>query len=115
MPRFLRRYTAGVLTVAALASFMVAHAQTPTPASAFRDNAAWSVADGALTTQAEAGKTPLVSRATLADSLTSFDYRAAAGAKATLYVQGRYAFELVGTGDWQHFELRFRAPRFDAG
>ena len=71
--------------------------------------------DGALTTQAEAGKTPLVSRATLADSVTSFDFRAPTGARATLFVQGRYAFELVGNGDWQPFALRFRAPRFDAG
>jgi hypothetical protein len=116
MPRFLRRLTTGVLTVAVFASFMVAEAQTPAvPGTAFRENAAWSVVDGALTTQAEAGKTPLVSRATLADSVTAFDFRAPAGARATLYVQGRYAFELLGNGSWQHFELRFRAPRFDAG
>ncbi len=90
-------------------------AERHAPDAAFRDNPAWTVADGALTTQAEAGKTPLVSRATLADSVTSFDFRAPAGARATLYVQGRYAFELVGNGDWQPFALRFRAPRFDAG
>ncbi len=116
MPRFLRRYVLAVLTICALASFVAAEAQTPSGQStAFRDNAAWTVVDGALTTQAEAGKTPLVSRATLADSVTAFDFRAPAGARATLYVQGRYAFELAGNGDWQHFELRFRAPRFDAG
>ena len=84
MPRFLRRYTAGVLTFAALASFMVALAQAQSAqGSAFRDNAAWSAADGVLTTQAEAGKTPLVSRATLADSITAFDFRAPAGARAS--------------------------------
>ncbi|HEU4779550.1 MAG TPA: c-type cytochrome [Steroidobacteraceae bacterium] len=116
MPRFLRRCTTGVLTVAALASFLTAEAAQPsTPGAVFRENAAWSVADGALATQAEAGKTPLVSRATLADSITAFDFRAPAGARATLYVQGRYAFELNGNGDWQRFELKFRAPRFDAG
>ena len=116
MPRFLRRHVLAVLTMTALTSFLAAQAQTP-PASgsAFRDNPAWTLADGALTTQAEAGKTPLVSRATLADSVTAFDYRAPAGASASLYVQGRYAFQLVGNGDWKHFELRFRAPRFDAG
>ena len=37
------------------------------------------------------------------------------GARATLYVQGRYGVELDGTGDWQRVALRFRAPRFDAG
>ncbi|HYJ42357.1 MAG TPA: hypothetical protein VEW08_16310, partial [Steroidobacteraceae bacterium] len=111
MPRFLRRHVLAVLTICALASFP-AGAQ---PSSAFRDNPAWTFADGALTTQSEAGKTPLVSRLTLADSVTAFDFRAPAGARGTLYVQGRYAFELVGNGEWQHFELRFRAPRFDAG
>jgi hypothetical protein len=115
MSKFLLRRTVAVLTIAALASFHIASAQNATPAGAFRDNPAWTVVDGALTTQAEAGKTPLVSRATLADSVTSFDFRAPAGARATLYVQGRYAFELVGNGDWQPFALRFRAPRFDPG
>ena len=115
MPRFLRRHVLAVMTICALASFP-AQAQAPSgPGAAFRDNAAWTVTDGALTTQSEAGKTPLVSRLTLADSVTAFDFRAPAGARATLYVQGRYAFELNGNGDWQHFELRFRAPRFDAG
>jgi hypothetical protein len=116
MPKFLRRHSVAVLTIAALASFHIASAQNATPpAGAFRDNPAWTVVDGALTTQAEAGKTPLVSRSTLADSVTSFDFRAPAGSRAMLYVQGRYAFELVGNGDWQPFALRFRAPRFDVG
>ncbi len=63
MPKFLRRHSVAVLTIAALASFHIAHAQNAAPpAGAFRDNPAWTVVDGALTTQAEAGKTPLVSQ-----------------------------------------------------
>jgi len=117
MSRFLRRCTAGVLTVAALASFMVARAETlSAPGAAFRDNAQWTAAaDGALTTQTASDKAPLVSRATLADSITAFEYNAPAGSRATVYVEGRYAFELVGNGQWQPFNLRFRAPRFDEG
>jgi len=119
MPRFLRRCSAGVLTVAALTSFLIARAETPpvnpAPGAAFRDNAQWTAADGALTTQIVSDKAPLISRATLADSVTAFEYRAPVGSKATVYVQGRYIFELVGNGQWQPFNLRFRAPRFDAG
>jgi len=115
MPKFLLRRPVAVLTMLALASFHIASAENAPPTAAFRDNPAWTVVDGALTTQAEAGKTPLISRLTLADSVTGFEYRAPAGARATMYVQGRYAFELVGNGDWQRFDLRFRAPRFDPG
>src|SRR5690349_10910786 len=113
MSRFLRRCTVGVLTVAALTSFIVAPAQAAE--TAFRDNAQWAAADGALTTQTASDKAPLVSRATLADSVTAFEYRAPTGSKATVYVEGRYAFELLANGQWQPFNLRFRAPRFDAG
>jgi hypothetical protein len=89
MSKFLRRHSVAVLTIAALASFHISSDQNATrPVGAFRDNPAWTVVDGALTTQAEAGKTPLVSRSTLADSVTSFDFRAPAGARATLFVQG---------------------------
>ncbi|HEU5133909.1 MAG TPA: hypothetical protein VFU13_02080 [Steroidobacteraceae bacterium] len=120
MSRFLRRYTAGVLTVAALASFNIAQAQNVIPPNAaFRDNPAWTVVDGALTAPAAGETKPLVTRATLADSITSFEYRAPAGARANLVLMGRYAFELVGNGqgngEWQSFAVRFRAPRFDAG
>src|SRR6187402_1123055 len=119
MPRFLRRCSAGVLTVAALTSFLIARAETPpvnpAPGAAFRDNAQWTAADGALTTQIVSDKAPLISRATLADSVTAFEYRAPVGSRATVYVQGRYIFEHVGNGQWQPFNLRFRAPRFDAG
>src|SRR6186713_2726540 len=114
MSRFLRRCTAGVLTVAVLTSFMISRANAA-PETAFRDNAQWVAAEGALTTQTASDKAPLVSRATLADSVTAFEYRAPAGSKATVYVEGRYAFELVANGQWQPFNLRFRAPRFDAG
>jgi len=115
MPKFLLRRPVAVLTMLALASFHIASAENAPPAPAFRDNPAWTAADGVLTTQAEAGKTPLISRMTLADSVTGLEYRAPVGARATMYVQGRYAFELVGTGDWVRFDLRFRAPRFDPG
>jgi mono/diheme cytochrome c family protein len=109
------RYLA-VLTIVALTSFNVALAQEPAgPGDAFRENSAWVVAEGALTTQSASQERGLVSRATLADSITSFEYRAPAGARAKLFVQGRYAFELLGNGAWQPFALRFRAPRFDEG
>ncbi|HUQ12476.1 MAG TPA: c-type cytochrome, partial [Steroidobacteraceae bacterium] len=56
-----------------------------------------------------------MTRLTLADSVTSFDYRSPAGASATLYLMGRYGFDLKGNGDWQSFSVKFRAPRFDDG
>jgi mono/diheme cytochrome c family protein len=114
MPGFIRRQTLAVLTIIALASFNVAQAQDAADA-AFRDNPAWSMSDGALTTQGPAGGRGLVSRATLADSFTRFEYRAPVGASANLYLMGRYGFELKGNGNWQSFSLKFRAPRFDEG
>jgi hypothetical protein len=108
-----RRHTLAVLTIVALTSFQGALAQSP--GNAFRDNPDWSVVDGALTTQSAPKDRGLATRATLADSVTAFEYRAPAGSRATLYVQGRYAFDLVGNGEWVPFSLRFRAPRFDAG
>ncbi|HEY5810120.1 MAG TPA: hypothetical protein VIT67_19260 [Povalibacter sp.] len=57
----------------------------------------------------------LMSRAGLADSVTAFEFRAPRGARATAFIAGRYAFELEGTGDWQNFSVKFRAPRFDEG
>ncbi len=111
-----RRHTLAVLTIVALTSFQAAVAQTPaTPGNAFRDNPDWSFGDGVLTTQAAPKDRGLATRSTLADSVTAFEYRAPAGSRATLYVQGRYAFDLVGNGEWVPFSLRFRAPRFDAG
>ncbi|MES1263453.1 MAG: hypothetical protein ABUL69_03800, partial [Peristeroidobacter soli] len=62
MPKFLLRRPVAVLTMVVLASFQIARAENAAPGGAFRDNPAWPVVDGALTTQAEAGKTPLVSR-----------------------------------------------------
>jgi mono/diheme cytochrome c family protein len=110
------RRSLAVLTVAALASFHIARAQDAMPPEgAFRDNPAWAIEDGALTTKVAAQDRGLVTRATLADSVTSFEYRAPVGARANLVLMGRYAFELVGNGNWQPFAVRFRAPRFDAG
>ncbi len=74
MPSFLRRHLQAVLTIAALASFHIARAQdTMAPESAFRDNTAWTIKTGALTTKVAAQDRGLVTRATLADSITSFN------------------------------------------
>jgi mono/diheme cytochrome c family protein len=115
-----RRHALAVLTMVALTSFHAAEGQTPSaPGAAFRENPDWTEEDGALITQAAPKDRGLATRATLADSVTAFEYRAPTGARATLFVEGRYAFELAGKGagkgDWQSFALRFRAPRFDAG
>src|SRR5262245_15458287 len=109
MPKFSRR-AAAVLTSFALASFSV-HAQ-----SALRDSPAWKSADGVVTFDATPSReTPLYTRAALSDSITSFEFRAPKGAKARAYIQGRYAVDLDGTGDWQGVAIRFRGPRMDAG
>jgi hypothetical protein len=112
MSKFVRR-SLGVLTTLVLSSFTVAQAQN----APFRDNASWTVADGAWTT-AKAAESPeqyLMSRGALADSVTTFEYRAPAGASSKIYLMGRYAVELPGTGDWTPVSIRFRAPRFDEG
>jgi hypothetical protein len=106
------RHPLALLTVAALASFGTAHAQGAGP---FRDTKGWTEANGVLSTTATGLENSLATRAAYADSVTSLEYRAPKGARAALYMQGRYAFELAGTGDWQSFSLRFRAPRFDEG
>jgi mono/diheme cytochrome c family protein len=115
MSRFIRRQTLAVMTIVALSSFTIARAQHAGPEPAFRDNPLWTVSDGALTTQAAAEGRGLVTRLTLADSVTSFEFRAAPGVNARLFLMGRYGFELKGTGGWQPVSIRFRAPRFDDG
>jgi mono/diheme cytochrome c family protein len=114
MSRFDCRHALAVVTMIALASFQ-AHAQEGTPAGAFRDNPAWSVSDGALTTTGPAEGRGLPTRATLADSVTAFEFKSPPGATASLYLMGRYGFELKGNGNWQTFFVKFRAPRFDEG
>ena len=111
------RHALAFLTTVALASFTSAYAQSPvTPASAaFRENPAWTSSDGVLTTNASGMESALMSRSGLADSLTSFEFRAPKGAQATVFIAGRYAFELEGNGDWQNFSAKFRSPRFDEG
>src|SRR5690349_6593640 len=118
MSGFIRRHALAVVTICALASF---HARAKdiekddAPGAAFRDNPAWTVSDGALTTQGPAAGRGLVSKLTTDDSVTSFEYRAPPGATASLYLMGRYGFDLKGNGDWQSFSVRLRAPRFDEG
>lgn len=112
----IRRHTLALLTVVALASFSTAHAQNAAAsAGPFRDMKGWTQADGILSTTLTGLDNALATRAAYADSLTSLEFRAPKGARAALYMQGRYAFELAGSGDWQSFSLRFRAPRFDEG
>jgi mono/diheme cytochrome c family protein len=114
MSGFARRQTLAVLTIVAFASFN-SQAQDTSPAAAFRDNPAWTVSDGALTTQGPTEGRGLVTRTTLADSITTFEYKAPAGARARLILMGRYGLDLPGNGDWQPVSVRFRGPRFDAG
>src|SRR5262245_31251581 len=124
MPKFRRRGLA-VQTIVALASFMAAmtvihdQAQAEDGASEFaeiRNNAGWAAADGVVTlTGAPSRDNFLSTRMALADSVASLEFRSPKGARADLYVQGRYGVALVGTGDWQPVSIRFRAPRMDSG
>jgi mono/diheme cytochrome c family protein len=115
MSKFSPRAVA-VLTVFGLTSFATVHAQGAGLGPEFRDNPAWTRADGVITLTGEPSRdTPLSTRAPLADSVGSFAFRGPKGGRATAYVQGRYAIELDGTGDWQPVALRFRGPRYDAG
>jgi mono/diheme cytochrome c family protein len=113
----IRRHALAFLATVTLTSFTSVYAQSPvTPASAaFRESPAWTSSDGVLTTNASGIESALVSRSGLADSLTSFEFRAPKGARATVFMAGRYAFELEGNGDWQSFSAKFRSPRFDEG
>lgn len=115
MSKFSGRVLA-VLTAAVFASFVaVQAADAQAAAGAFRDRAAWTAADGALTSSATGLENSLVTRATLADSVTSLEFKAATGARATLLFMGRYAVPLTGNGTWQSVGVRLRAPRFDSG
>lgn len=111
----------GVLTTLVLSSFIAVGAQSPARNAAFRDNASWTVTDGVWSTTKAAASPEeyLMTRGALADSVTTFEYRAPAGSSAKLYLMGRYAVELPGSGagegDWTPVTIRFRAPRFDAG
>lgn len=111
-----QRCALAVLTSIVFTSSAILHAQGAPASGLFRDNPTWADAGGVLTASAP---TPmgnaLNTRRALADSVTSFEFRAPPGAKAVLFMQGRYGFELAGTGEWQQVLLRFRAPRFDAG
>lgn len=112
MSKFCR--AAGVLTVLALTSF-IAQAQEA-PRSPFRDNAAWTAADGVLTTtEPSTIENGLMTRGAQQDSTLSLEFKAPKGARAEIYAMGRYALALEGTGDWVPVTWRFRAPRFDEG
>jgi mono/diheme cytochrome c family protein len=115
MSKFSGRLLA-VLTVTTLASFVAVHAASaPGVSGGFRDNPAWTAADGAVSSSATGMDKSLASRVTTGDSLTSLEYRAPAGARATLYLLGRYAVPVTGNGEWQKLTVRMRAPRYDAG
>ena len=111
------RCSLGVLTVLALASF--ASAASPgdsSSAAVFKENAEWTENDdGSLSHGPQAAVEALETRAHPGDTLMSFEYRAPTGARATLHLQGRYAVDFPGTGDWVAVAIRFRSPRFDAG
>src|SRR3982751_3047777 len=116
MPKF-HRQIAGVLTVVALASFAVTPCRAQSAnTNVFRDNPAWTQADGVLTaTEPSTVETSLMSRGALQDSVGSLEFKAPKGARGELFTQGRYAIALDGTGDWVPVYWRFRAPRFDEG
>src|SRR6188768_346557 len=115
MSKFSGRLLA-ILTVAMLASFVaVRAANVPGGMGGFRDNPAWTAADGVVSSSATGMDKALASRVTTADSVTSLEYRAAPGARATLYLLGRYAVPMTGNGEWQKLTVRMRAPRYDAG
>src|SRR4051812_46609845 len=104
-----------VLTVVALTSFSQAQ-EVPGSTVALRESPAWSLKDGVVSLTGEPSRDNFLStRQALADSVTSLEYRSSKGAHAALYVQGRYAVALDGTGDWQRVAIRFRAPRMDPG
>lgn len=110
-----RRFSAPlVFTLLLLVQLSFAAAQDVGYGS-FRPNDAWSALDGVLTSNNATPASPLVTRDALADSIATLTFRAPREARATLYVQGRYAVPLQGNGDWQSVSIKFRAARFDAG
>jgi glucose/arabinose dehydrogenase/mono/diheme cytochrome c family protein len=114
MSKFSGRVLA-ILTALVCASFVARAADVPVNAGAFRDNPAWALVDGAVTSSATGMDKALASRVTTADSVTALEFKAPAGAHATLYLLGRYAVPMTGNGDWQKLTVRMRAPRYDAG
>ena len=118
MPRFLRRHVLAVLTIAALASFHIAGAQNAIARRAPPSGTtpAWTVADGALTTQAEAGKTPpgFPRHACRQHHLLRIPRaRRCAAPRCTCRAGMPSSSSGMATGSPS--TLRFRAPRFDAG
>ncbi len=116
MSKFVR-LGAAVLTLIALASFSAAQSPSNAPPGfgPFKPNSEWTAADGVLTHGADPATEALETRLHLGDTITTFEFRAPSGAQAVVHIQGRYAVELAGNGEWQPVFLSFRAPRFDAG
>ena len=113
----MNRHNLRKLTLFLALSCLAFHALAAAPDAGFgpfRPNSVWSAVDGALTLKSPTPESALMTRS-FADGVGSFDYQAPPGARATLYVQGRYAFVLEGNGSWQSFAVKFRGPRFDAG
>jgi hypothetical protein len=111
-----RRQTLVVLTIVALTSFSSAFAQSGSESiGPFRGNAAWTSADGGWSTAAASPDGSLMTGNALADSVTALEFKAPKGARASIFLMGRYSFEMLGNGEWQNFSVRFRAPRFDEG
>lgn len=116
MPNTPRRRFAATLACLCflLTHFSLAHSQD-VDFGPFQRNDAWSAVDGTLTLNNVTPASALVTRGALVDSIATFDFRAPPGARATLYVLGRYAVPLQGNGEWQSVAISFRAPRFEAG
>src|SRR3569832_1433208 len=111
------RQIAGVLTILVLASFAAVPSKAQSAnANVFRDNPAWTLADGVLTANEPSTiETALMTRGPSRDSVGSLEFKAPKGARGELFTMGRYAIALEGTGDWVPVSWRFRAPRFDEG
>jgi mono/diheme cytochrome c family protein len=96
----------------------IAHAQgSSDPLEAFRPNTAWTVAStGVVSSTRGAESRHLVTKGDLADSILNMEFSLPRGARATVFIQGRYAVELQGSDkEWRALSVRFRAPRFDEG
>jgi hypothetical protein len=115
MPKFSSPRLA-VLTIALLASFSVVRRRRPPGQVRFPGQRGWTVADGVVTlTGSRRAKTSCPRGWRWPTASRRWNSGSPKGARADVYLQGRYGVPLLGTGDWQSVSLRFRAPRMDAG